>query len=181
LRRHAPGATVGFILMAAIVLNSGSTAESEAVESATTSPMTRTSCVVDDGEWSWSSKSLDIAVGVDFGDVSYLKVDLHQASVCAGLGPVSTRFSIPWPHGWTGADCAWTGQLCESDSLGISVFILFGLPEENQAMCGFTLQQTQPTCGECAALQNITLTRQPPTTIGSQPWGRVKDVYREGR
>lgn len=171
------GSTIGVFVAAAVV--NGMTLDSWAAEHAAGSPELPASCIVNEGEWSWHSDALDLAVGVDeVGDVSYVDLILHRPEVCVGLGPARTRVVVPWPHGWTGADCVWDDDLCQGDSLGISVFVLFRYPEDHLAQCRFTLRRIQPTCETCDVLRNVTLTRQPPTAVEARQWGRVKRLYR---
>ena len=134
------------------------------------------SCVVNDGEWYWRSDSVDVVVGVDAGDVAYVDVVLHHAGVCDDLGPQRMRVAIPWPHGWTGADCVWSANLCQGDSLGISMFVIF--EESRRASCSFALRRTQSLCERCAGTQSVVLTRRTTTAVQPQLWSTVKRMYR---
>jgi hypothetical protein len=136
------------------------------------------SCTVNDGEWYWGSADLEVTVGVDLGDVSYVEVDLHRAEVCTGVAPQGIRVAIPSPHGWTGSDCVWRRELCQEDSFGISMFVHFRQPEDHQAVCSFTLHGAQPACESCATMQTVTLTRGPITAVKSELWGTIKRLYK---
>jgi len=169
-------ARLGWVIACTLAMSSagGAAMDCRAAESALGMPAL-SSCTANDGEWSWRSEDLDIAVGVEDGWVSYVDLVVRRTGVCADLGPMHARIVT---RGSTSADCVWSDNLCQSDLLGVSAWVLFREPEDHLAMCNFKLRRTQPTCETCAVLQNVTLTRQPPTAVEARSWGRVKFLYR---